>query len=174
MILRNIVGFKCICLYNIKMGGVNLKNDKVALAIVFLSLSALNYFQVTEISEKAVFGFTVGALFMSISAGFDGEIIILKKNIQVNISSIFKSFFYYSSWLIIFGFLVIKETDFIKQLVTGIDSNTLMLVSLGITMLSIRTSEINARRIEQRQKEAEQQGAIDILNKFEDVLKKKQ
>lgn len=112
------------------------------LCIVYLILGLLNVIGLMKIEDSAVFGMTVGTLFLCISPLFDN------KKIRVILYIIAASF--------IVGFQLISGSN---ELVKGVDNNTWMLLSLSVTFLANYLGKVKRDR-------------LDIKNRGEDLKRK--
>ena len=112
------------------------------LCIVYLILGLLNIIGLMKIEDSAVFGMTVGTLFLCLSPLFDN------KKIRVVLYIIAASF--------IVGFQLISGSN---ELVKGVDNNTWMLLSLSVTFLANYLGKVKRNR-------------LDIKNRSEDLKRK--
>jgi hypothetical protein len=137
-----------------------MNKDKFIITVIFFIMAILNYFGVLSIDAKGVFGITSGALMICISTCFEGDLHIK----GVNIWKIVKYIFYFTGWILIVVTVYLKESDMLKNIMIAFDSNTLMLLSLGFTFLSLIVSETNQSRQNETIKE-ESRKLDDLITK---------
>lgn len=139
---------------------------KLIITLIFFIMSALNFYGLLNIQSYGVFGLTVGALFICISTCFEGSLYI--KNIDI--WKIIKDIFYFSGWMFMVVIVYFKENTTFKELIMVFDSETLMLLSLGFTFLSLMVSDWNQ---EEKKFNENEQDRIDKLIKIQDEEQQK-
>ncbi|NKF07955.1 hypothetical protein J1C67_05765 [Clostridium gasigenes] len=114
--------------------------DKILIFLIFLMMAYLNYIGYIAITDYGIFGLTFGGLLVCISTCFQGKKSYGYK-IKIKTTYIIKQIFYATGW----GFIVIsaylKNNIFLDSLLEALDANTLMLLSLAITFLSLIVAE---------------------------------
>ena len=123
--------------------------------MVFGILSILNVNGYLIINARSVFGLTLGALIISISTCFDfpddlnaKSVEKIKNNLSifnVNKYKIIQEVLYNIGFVVMFIVLFIKPDTIVDDFMKKIDSNTLMLMSICVTFLSIEISDINSK-----------------------------
>lgn len=129
----------------------------------FFVLAVLNNFKLTEFSPRAIFGLSFGALLMCISSNLEGKMGITIKGRYINILAVIKNSVNILSASIIVLSIFLKETEIMNQLILTFDNNTILLLSLGFTIMSIITNDINNKRYDTDTKE-------EVANKVKEVL----
>lgn len=132
-----------------------MNKDKRLMVIVFGILAVLNINGYLIINERSVFGLTLGALIISISTCFDFPDDLRAKTTQkaknkwsilnVNKYKIIQETLYSIGFVVMFIVLFIKPDTIVDEFMNNIDSNTLMLMSICVTFLSIEISDINSK-----------------------------
>lgn len=125
------------------------------LCIVYLLLGIANMFGALNIEDSAIFGMTIGALFLCIAP------LIKNKNIRISMYILSASF--------ILGFPMINgENEYIQ----GVDSNTWLLLSLSVTFLANYIGVVSSKKIELEKKEKELNQRIEDLKIIKSEIKK--
>ena len=101
------------------------------LCIVYLLLGIANMFGALSIEDSAIFGMTIGALFLCIAP------LIKNKNIRIIMYILSASF--------ILGFPMINGAN---EYIQGVDSNTWLLLSLSVTFLANYIGVVSSKKIE--------------------------
>lgn len=127
-----------------------MNKEKVLMSVLFGLLAFLNINGYLIINERSVFGLTFGALIISISTCFDFPQIIEKEDsdnlftvIKSNKYKIIQTIMYSLGFLSMYIIIFIKSDTIIDTFMKKFDSNTLMLMSISITFLSITVSNVN-------------------------------
>lgn len=126
-----------------------MENINFILCIIYLFLGILNIIGVITIEDSAIFGMTVGALFLCIAPLCDKKI--------------FRVLFYIMAAGFIVGFQLIDGTN---DIVKNIDNNTWLLLSLSITFLANYLSAIKSREFQIKSRDDEikrRKNDIEIL-----------
>jgi hypothetical protein len=135
---------------------------KFIITIIFFIMSFLNYFGFLSIHTYGVFGITFGALMICISTCFEGDLYLG----NLDIWKIIKNFFYVIGWIFIVITVYLKQNDVLINLINIFDSNTLMLLSLAFTFLSLMVSDWNQKR--QSEIIEKERNKLDELIKIQD------
>lgn len=133
-----------------------MNKDKRLMVIVFGILSLLSINTYLIINERSVFGLTLGALIISLSTCFDFPEDLNKDKIEkaknekwsilnANKYKIIQEVLYSIGFVVMFIILFIKPDTIVDEFMQKINSNTLMLMSICITFLSITISDINTK-----------------------------
>lgn len=135
---------------------------KFIIALIFFMMAFLNFYGLLEIKLYGVFGLTFGALLICISTCFEGNLNTRK----INVWSVIKNIFYFLGWIFIVIAIYLKDNEFFKSFIDAFDGNTLMLLSLAFTFLSLMVSDWNQKNQEEQiNQEAEK---LDKLIKIQD------
>ncbi len=149
---------------------------KILIFLIFYSMTILNWFGYIYITEYGIFGMTVGGLFVCISTCFQGNKTYGKK-IKIRITYIFQKFIYGLGWFFIVISAYFKKNFILDSLIQSLDSNTLMLLSLSVTFLSLIIADKSQLRQKERLEEIEKRIDTDIENakreneKIENLIK---
>ena len=125
------------------------------LCIVYLLLGIANMFGALSIEDSAIFGVTIGALFLCIAP------LIKNKNIRIIMYILSASF--------ILGFPMINGAN---EYIQGVDSNTWLLLSLSVTFLANYIGVVSSKKIELEKKEKELNQRIEDLKILKSEIKK--
>ncbi|MDK2585016.1 hypothetical protein QOZ83_04015 [Romboutsia sedimentorum] len=125
------------------------------LCIVYLALGIVNMFGVLKIEDSAVFGMTVGTLFLCIAP--------LVKNKKIRI------IMYIVSAGFILGFPMINGSN---KYIQGVDSNTWLLLSLSVTFLANYIGTISSKKIELENRQKELNQRLDDIETLKNEIKK--
>lgn len=135
---------------------------KCIITFIFFMMAFLNFYGLLYIQSYGVFGLTFGALLICISTCFEGSLNI--KN--VNIWNMIKNLFYFGGWVFIVITTYLKENRNFQSFMNAFDGNTLMLLSLGFTFLSLMISDWSQKnQIERNEQEGKR---LDELIKLQD------
>ena len=115
-----------------------MENINFILCIVYLFLGVLNIMGVITIEDSAIFGMTIGALFLCIAP------LCNKKTLRI--------MFYIMAAGFIVAFQLIDGTN---DIVKNIDNNTWLLLSLSITFLANYLSSIKSREFQLKSRDNE-------------------
>jgi hypothetical protein len=129
-------------------------------------MSVLNFYGLLNIQPYGVFGLTFGALLICISTCFEGNLNV--KNIDI--WEIIKNLFYFGGWIFIVITVYLKENAAFKEFMTSFNGDTLMLLSLAFTFLSLMVSDWNQKN--QKEKNANERKRIDELIKIQEEKQK--
>lgn len=135
---------------------------KCIITVIFFLMSFLNFFNLLNIQSYGVFGLSIGALFICISTCFEGELTM----IGINVWSVIKNIFYFAGWIFIVISIYLKQNIFFDTLIKAFDSNTLMLLSLGFTFLSLIVSDWSQKK--QQEKIVQESKELDKLIEEQD------
>lgn len=139
---------------------------KLIITLIFFVMSALNYNGLLNIQSYGVFGLTFGALLICISTCFEGNL-----NVKgIDIWKIIKNLFYFGGWIFIVITVYLKENPAINEFMMAFNGNTLMLLSLAFTFLSLMVSDWNQKN--QKEENANEKKRIDELIKIQDGKQK--
>lgn len=141
-----------------------MNKDRVLMIIVFWILAYLNIKGYIEINEKEVFGLTIGALIISMSTCFDINIFKndnkdksdcskVKKYSEIILShrfNIIQKILYSIGFIIMFTVIFIKDNYILNEFMNKFNSNTLMLLSISVTFLSITISNVESQKFKNR------------------------
>ncbi|NOH17268.1 hypothetical protein [Clostridium cochlearium] len=139
---------------------------KFIITLIFFIMSALNFYGLLNIQPYGVFGLTFGALLICISTCFEGNLNVK----SINIWKIIKNLFYFGGWIFIVITVYLKENLTLKEFMMAFNGNTLMLLSLSFTFLSLMVSDWNQKN--QKEKNANERKRIDDLIKIQDEKQK--
>ncbi|PJI08666.1 MULTISPECIES: hypothetical protein [Clostridium] len=132
-----------------------MENINFILCIIYLLLAVLNIIGVITITDSAIFGMTVGALFLCIAPLFNKKI--------------FRILFYIMAAGFIVGFQLINEAN---KIVKNIDNNTWLLLSLSVTFLSNFLSTIKSRKFQLKSKSSEIKKRKDDIQTLKNEINK--
>lgn len=132
---------------------------KFIITLIFFIMAFLNFHGLLEIKLYGIFGLTFGALLICISTCFEGSLNI--KNI--NVWNGIKNIFYFSGWIFIVIAVYLKDNKKIKRFIDVFDGNTLMLLSLAFTFLSLMVSDWNQEN-QKEQMEQESKKLDKLIN----------
>lgn len=118
---------------------------KFIIMLIFIIMSILNFYDLLNIQPYGVFGLTFGALLICISTCFEGNLKI--KNIDI--WKIIKNLFYFGGWIFIVVTVYLKKNLTLKNFMIAFNGNTLMLLSLGFTFLSLMVSDWSQKNQEE-------------------------
>ena len=113
-----------------------MENVNCILCIIYLLLGILNIVGMVNIEECAIFGLTIGALFLCIAPLFDKKI--------------WRGLFYFLAAGFIVGFQLI---DGANDIIKNIDNNTWLLLSLAVTFLANYLSTTKAIELKLKDRE---------------------
>jgi 1,4-dihydroxy-2-naphthoate octaprenyltransferase len=139
---------------------------KLIITLIFFIMSVLNFYGLLNIQPYGVFGLTFGALLICISTCFEGNLNV--KNIDI--WEIIKNLFYFGGWIFIVITVYLKENAAFKEFMTSFNGDTLMLLSLAFTFLSLMVSDWNQKN--QKEKNANERKRIDELIKIQEEKQK--
>ena len=125
------------------------------LCIVYLLLGIANMFGALSIEDSAIFGMTIGALFLCIAP------LIKNKNIRIIMYILSASFI-----------LVFPMINGANEYIQGVDSNTWLLLSLSVTFLANYIGVVSSKKIELEKKEKELNQRIEDLKILKSEIKK--
>ena len=135
---------------------------KLIITIIFFLMAFLNFYKLLDIKSYGVFGLTFGALLICISTCFEGSLKFGKIDIWCGL----KNIFYSTGWIFIVVSIYLKDNKLFNGFIEAFDNNTLMLLSLAFTFLSLMVSEWGQRC---QKKIIEQEGKkLDELIKEQD------
>lgn len=165
-----------ICLsFSTKEGVKSLKEQRTILGLGIIFIFSASLYSVGYISFGgfSIFGFSLGALLMSISNLLDNP---LKKDSEQHIlRRIAKNvLFYFSLALIVLSPMLNTNVTLLKRLVNSIDSNVFLLYSIGFAFLTLFVSDLYKKQIETKIENEKNKAVTDTLNKYDDMLKKKE
>lgn len=135
---------------------------KFIITLIFFMMAFLNFYGLLEIKPYGVFGLTFGALLICISTCFEGSLNI--KNI--NVWNGIKNIFYFSGWIFIVIAIYLKDNEVFKSFIDAFDGNTLTVLSLGFTFLSLMVSDWNQKK--QKDQMEQESKKLDELIKIQD------
>lgn len=122
---------------------------KFIITIIFFIMSFLNIIGFIHIETYAVFGMTFGSLLICISTCFEGRNLIYKK-LNLDIFKLVKNIFYILGWIFIIIGAYLKSNYIFDEMIEVFNSDTLMLLSLGFTFLSLIIGDINQKKEKER------------------------
>lgn len=149
---------------------------KILIFLIFCSMTILNWFGYINITSYGIFGLTFGGLFICISTCFQGKRTYGKK-MKIRITYIFQKFIYGLGWFFIVVSVYFKKNFILDSLIQSLDSNTLMLLSLAVTFLSLIIADKSQLKQKERLEEIKKRISIDKENakreneKIENLIK---
>lgn len=144
----------------------------LGLGIIFILGAPLYSFGYISLGDFSIFGFSLGALLMSISSLLDNP---MKKDSEQHIlRKIAKNvLFYISLALIVLSPMLNTDVIFLKRLVNSIDSNVFLLYSIGFAFFTLFVSDLYKKQVETKIENEKNKAVTDALNKYDEMLKKK-
>ncbi|MEG1310897.1 MAG: hypothetical protein RSD47_02705 [Romboutsia sp.] len=116
-----------------------MKNHKLLFGFIFFFMAILQQFEVIYINSKSVFGMTLGSLLVSISTCYSDDFILKTPGSrkQVRIGKLLRRVIYSVGFSIIIIFTYINENDTLSHLMDKLDENTLLLLAMSVTFISM-------------------------------------
>ncbi|WP_077324642.1 hypothetical protein [Virgibacillus siamensis] len=144
----------------------------LVLGIIFIFGAPLYSLGYITLGDFSIFGFSLGALLMSISSLLDNP---LKKDSEQHIlRKIAKNvLFILSIVLIVLSPMLNTNITFLKRLVNSIDSNVFLLYSIGFSFFTLFVSDLYKKQVETKIENEKNKAVTDALNKYDEMLKKK-
>lgn len=154
------------------MNTINSQKVILLLGIIFILVAPLYSLGYISLNSISIFGFSLGALSMSISSLLDNP---LKRDSEQHLlRKIIKGFFFYLSIVLVILSLMIKPgIPIIEKIINSIDSNVFLLYSIGFSFLTLHISDIYKTKFQTKVESEKNKAVAKALNKYDKVLKEK-
>lgn len=125
-----------------------MKNHKLLFSIIFFVMAILQQINIIYINAQSVFGMTLGSLLISISTCYDDDYTIKIKKLkkQIRIGKLIRTIIYSIGFAIIFIFTFINENEVLNTLMDKLDENTLLLLAMSSTFISMNQGFENNKK----------------------------
>ena len=141
----------------------------LTLAIIFIFGAPLYQFGYITLSDVSIFGFSLSALFMSISSLLDNP--IKKDDEQHTFRKFLKNTtFILSLCLLILSLMVKESLPFVSYLINSIESNVFLLFSIGIAFLTLFLGDIYKKQFFKKIGNEKNKAVTKALNKYNSQL----